>query len=85
MEIVVEISEYERRKGIAFEWDPGWDLRASRDDNGVKIGGTAEALHGLAAVLLTLAQDAVRPGAHVHLDSFHGLSDESEEVLLERF
>ncbi|OBQ46405.1 Imm32 family immunity protein [Halodesulfovibrio spirochaetisodalis] len=53
-------------------------------DNSVRILANKEGLETLAVHLLTLAQDGIGKGMHVHYDVYGGLEEGSCDVIIER-
>ena len=70
-------------RGIRLRWDPDAEI----EFKGGPVGNLRCNRAGLvtfARHLLTLAQDGVPPGSHLHLDSSNGLVDGSSEIIVER-
>jgi hypothetical protein len=70
------------REGVRLEWEPEGTIAFFQTEPAV-IRGNRAGLVTLARHLLTLAQSEVPVGAHIHLDQFNGLEDESSELVLE--
>lgn len=85
MEQVVKIRKYTLETGVVLDWeDEDYSICASVQENSVLIRADAAGLTILARYLLTLAQEGVAAGNHVHLDEFAVLDPGSAELILER-
>lgn len=82
MRITMDLADYDPSKGLQFEWEPGFSINVSVDEEGVIIQGNNAGLRSLANHLLTLANDAVPLTSHIHLDSESGLEDGSAALLI---
>lgn len=85
MIIEISVPNYEG-KGIPIEWEENSviSVKLYQEDNVVAIGGNREGLISLARHLLTLAQENVPSGFHVHLDDQNSLEEGSCELILGR-
>ncbi|MGW2062575.1 Imm32 family immunity protein [Streptomyces sp. NPDC001937] len=72
--------------GVAqvFTWDEDARIEVRNLGGEVVIEANAAGLRTLAGHLLTLAQDAVPDGSHLHLEDSNGLADGSVGLVLER-
>lgn len=86
MKYVIEVAPY-TRTGLEWEWDSDWYalILVREGDDGVHIRGDRVGLTGLAKILLTLAQENVPDGVHVHLDPGDHLAAGSVPIVLERW
>jgi hypothetical protein len=85
MRITIDLSDYDRNKGLQYKWEPGFRISVSVDEEGVNIDGNSAGLRSLANHLLTLANDAIPPRtSHIHLDSHGGLEDGSMNLLISK-
>lgn len=83
MNIPLEIEPYSRDRGLVTRWRPDYDLRVDVKGE-VVISGNPEGLATLAAHLMTLAQDGVPYGSHLHYDDLNGLGEGSATLIIER-
>lgn len=82
--VQLEVLRWTRERGTPVKWEEGAAVR-TRIDRGVPlIEGNAAGLRSLARLLLTLADDPVPAGTHVHLSEWSGLENGSVEVIIER-
>ncbi|NGO75214.1 hypothetical protein G6045_05890 [Streptomyces sp. YC504] len=72
--------------GVAqvFTWEQGARIEVRNLGSTVVVEANAEGLRTLASHLVTLAQDGVPDGSHLHLEDGNGLSEGSAELVLER-
>jgi hypothetical protein len=76
--------DYSRLRVIQAEWEPDYRLSVTVDDGEVRIRANRDGLVSLAKHLLTLAQDGVPSGSHVHYDPGGSLEDDSTPLVVER-
>jgi hypothetical protein len=67
MEQVISVPDYDPVVGLRFSWDDGFDITVSVTRLEVVVKANRAGLTSLARHLLTLAQEGVRGGMHVHL------------------
>jgi hypothetical protein len=84
MNVTVQVYEYDPSHGIQYEWDEKDFLSITIRSGTAHVLADKEGLRLLARILLTLAQDDVPAGAHVHIDDFAGAVQGSQELILER-
>jgi hypothetical protein len=84
MQISLDIEPIKSDGAIRIVWIPGYEIRAEIQNDVVVISANKEGLKSLAVVLMTLAQDEVIPGAHVHLDELNSLEDGSCGLVFDR-
>ena len=83
-QITLSIPDYSRERGIRIDWIDGFDITVEIMSKETVITANKEGLISLAKILLTLAQDEVSSGSHVHLDQYNSLEDNSSELILVR-
>jgi len=81
---IIEVPEFGGKNGSKVEWDDGFEISVRIDDDEVVILANPAGLRSLARHLLSLAQDGVPSGNHLHLDSSNSLEDGSVSLILER-
>lgn len=81
----INIPEY-INKGLRLEWEENSIISIifDKDENTLAIGGNSEGLISLARHLLTLAQENVPAGYHIHLDDQNSLVKGSCELIIGR-
>lgn len=80
----MSIGEYSEKSGLSLEWVPGFFIQVRVDDaSEVVLTANREGLVSLAQHLLTLAEDAVPAGVHIHLSPYDALSAPSAELVIE--
>jgi hypothetical protein len=79
------VPDYSQETGLPLQWDAGFEVSVSTDEGGaVSIRANAAGLRSLARCLLTLADESVPPGTHVHLDASNAFEQGSIELIVER-
>jgi hypothetical protein len=81
----IEIGTYSSERGLQLAWVEGFTIEVAVHGGEVLIKADAAGLQSLAAHLLTLADQGVPVGAHVHLGPGVELEDESVSLIVERF
>ena len=76
MKTEIEIIPYNSEKGIEFNWEYGFEINTSFDKE-ILISANKAGLISLARHLLTLAQDSVPSGTHIH---FNVISSKDLEI-----
>ena len=84
MKMQLEVPEYSPERGIHLMWDDGAVLIAEINNGSVSLKGNTEGLLSLARHLLTLSQQSVPSGSHIHFDSSNAFEDGSCEIVVER-
>lgn len=79
----IEITPYNLEKGIELNWECGFEIRTLFNGE-IVISANKAGLVSLASHLLTLAQDGVESGNHIHLDDLNSLEDGSVGITIER-
>lgn len=83
MDFIVSVPEYNPDSGITLHWEPGARIGAAESHRAVAIRADRAGLVSLARHLLTLAQEGVPRGFHLHLDDSNGLEAGSVELIFE--
>ncbi|MEV0265738.1 hypothetical protein AB0I49_30980 [Streptomyces sp. NPDC050617] len=81
MEQVVVIPDYRPDDGLRFSWDEGFEIAVSADRSEVLIKANRAGLTSLARHLLTLAQEGVSGGMHIHLTADQEIDSENDLIL----
>ena len=84
MEQLVRIGSYSPDTGVHLEWSHGFQIEIQVRSGEVLIRANKAGLTSLAQHLLTLAEDAVPAGTHIHLDASRELEDTSSGLVIER-
>lgn len=84
MEIKLNIPDYSNDKGFKFEWEYGFEIDARMEFGSVVITANKAGLLSLAKQLLTLAQDEVPAGYHLHFDENNSLEEGSLELIIQK-
>ena len=79
----LDTEPYDSTHGIRLRWDDDAQIAFKGGAVGTLRCNQA-GLVTFARHLLTLAQDGVPVGSHLHLDSSNGLADGSSEIIVER-
>lgn len=85
MKLEVSIHKYNPHQGLEIEWGESNILKAELSNAQVKISGNKDGLVDLALHLLTLAQDEVPGGYHIHYDKWNRLDNASTvEIVIQK-
>lgn len=84
MVIMLEIPEYDKTEGLKSHWEYGFEITVNESKNNILISANKAGLISLAIQLLTLAQDTVPPGVHIHYDEHNSLENGSKELVIEK-
>lgn len=82
MKKVIEIKEYVKEKGIELTWVDSFMIKCSIEREGVIISANKEGLLSLANHLITLSQESIPTGNHLHFDELNSLEDGSKELII---
>jgi len=82
--IQLSIPKYDPSIGLKFEWEDNPVISTSYKKNEIIISANKDGLVSLARHLLTLAQDEVPKGHHIHLDELAGLENGSLSLIIEK-
>lgn len=80
----IEITQYDAKKGIQFNWEKNFAIKVKNENDEVIISANSEGLLSLARHLLTLAQNEVPVGTHIHLDEYNSLEEGSIDLIVEK-
>lgn len=69
---------------IELKWERGFKIKVEKNNNEVLISANKEGLISLANHLLTLSQDEITEGAHIHLDEYNSLEENSLDIVIEK-
>ncbi len=83
-ERTVEVGSYSPQQGLRMAWTEGFVIVVTLSADQVVVRANREGLISLAQHLLTLAEDGVPAGAHIHLSPHDALEAGSGELVLER-
>jgi len=84
MKYILEVFDYDHR--IQLDFDPDAVIESSHSEYGeTVIKANREGLISLAKILLTLAQENVPSGSHIHLDEYSFLESGSSEMIITRW
>ncbi|MDE7332777.1 MAG: hypothetical protein K2O16_11205 [Lachnospiraceae bacterium] len=84
MRVELELEGYSKEKGMQLKWENGFSIKVEKDNDSVLILANKAGLISLANHLLTLAQDEIEDGVHIHLDEFNSLEDASVDLIIEK-
>lgn len=80
---VIDIPERRVGEGLCFAWDDGFEIEVRAGEAEVVIKANRAGLTSLARHLLTLAQEGVGAGSHVHLTAGQEI-ESGLDLVLER-
>ncbi|MEV4604752.1 hypothetical protein AB0K15_46305 [Amycolatopsis sp. NPDC049253] len=81
MESRIEFDQYVPGEGLKFRWDDGFALDVTIHGSEVLLRGNPAGLTSLARHLLTLAQESVHTGSHLHLTGGSELDGDADLVI----
>jgi hypothetical protein len=85
MRVQLDVPDYQESQGIQTIWEEGSTIAVQIDPEGaVLIQADRAGLISLARHLLTLAQEAVPGGSHIHYDQHNALENGSCEIVIEK-
>ena len=84
MERTIAVGSYSAASGLRLEWSSGFRIEVKLHSGEVLISANKAGLTSLAQHLLTLADDCVPVGTHLHLDASRELEDASLDLVIER-
>jgi hypothetical protein len=84
MERLVRIGSYDPATGLHLEWSDGFQIEVQIHSGEALIKANKAGLTSLAQHLLTLAEDAVPAGMHVHLNASRELEGTSSDLVIGR-
>jgi hypothetical protein len=84
MERSIKVGGYTADCGLQLEWSPGFQIEVQAHSKEVLIRANKAGLISLAQHMLTLSEDPVPIGTHVHLDASRELEDTSLDLVIER-
>ena len=84
MKISLDIPDYSPETGVILNWEDDAQIKVSVENEEVLIEANSDGLVSLANHLLNLAQPAVPPGAHIHLDEYNALNDNSSDLVISK-
>ena len=67
---------------MEYRWEDGFSIAVKIHDNTVTITANPQGLLSLANHLAALSQERTR-GAHIHLDQYNSLEENSAELIIE--
>ena len=84
MKVEIELEDYSKEEGLKLKWEKGFNIKVEREGDEVLITANKAGLISLANHLLTLSQDEVLEGTHIHLDKYNSLEEDSLDVIIEK-
>ena len=84
MRITLKLPDYTSEMGLRTQWQEGFSIATSGTTDCFILKANKAGLVSLAQHLLTLAQDDVPVGCHIHYDESNSLEDESIELVIQK-
>ncbi|HET9502150.1 MAG TPA: hypothetical protein VFO93_01320 [Hymenobacter sp.] len=84
MKITLDLPDYSPETGIRTQWEQSFSIATSGTTGCFTLKANKAGLVSLAMHLLTLAQDNVPDGCHIHYDEFNSLEDNSIEFVIQK-
>lgn len=82
--MILDIPEYNPENGIRLSWQDGFTIVASANNGALIVTANKAGLISLATQLLTLAQDEIPSGGHLHYDDGNSLEEGSNELVIQK-
>lgn len=83
MKTEIDIPKYVPEKGLILNWENDFSIKVF-GGNEIIIKANRAGLTSLTRHLLTLAQEGVPNGCHIHLDEYNSLEEKSVGLIVER-
>ncbi|MGW6284019.1 Imm32 family immunity protein [Streptomyces sp. NPDC055107] len=80
MDRVIDVPECREGEGLRFVWDDDFEIELTVSSTEVAIKANRAGLTSLARHLLTLAQEGVREGSHIHLTADQEIESETDLI-----
>ena len=80
----IEVKKYDAKKGLQLCWEQNYVIEVKKDEDEVVIIANSDGLISLATHMLTLAQEEVPLGTHIHYDKYNSLENESVDLIIEK-
>ncbi|WP_046213468.1 Imm32 family immunity protein [Paenibacillus wulumuqiensis] len=84
MKVQIKINEYQEEQGIRLEWEDNFEIACLIEGDTINIKANNEGLFSLAKHLLTLAQNKIPTGRHLHFDDINSLEEGSATLIIEK-
>ncbi|MET7796738.1 Imm32 family immunity protein [Streptomyces decoyicus] len=84
MDLVISVPEHRVGEGLQFAWDDDFEMEMAVGPTEVVIKANRAGLTSLARHLLTLAQQGVHEGSHIHLTADQEIEAQLDLVLERR-
>ncbi len=84
MQITIDIPTYNPNNGIKLNWQDNFEIVTKSEAGDIIITANKAGLISLATHLLTLAQDEVPSGCHIHYDETNSLENGSVELVIQK-
>lgn len=84
MEQLLKFPDYSPETGILLEWEDNFELKVTIENGCVLFVGNKAGLITFAKHIVSLAQDPVPDGTHIHYDEHNSLEEGSIELILQR-
>ena len=82
MKLEIEIPKYNKFEGIKIVWEDNFSISVTKSENDICISANSAGLISLAKHCLTLAQESVPAGSHIHYDDYNSLEEGSDEIII---
>ena len=82
MELTLSVPNYDKSQGVVISWLGDHEIEVVFENGEVGICANKDGLISLATQMLTLAQDTIPSGHHIHLSSSSGLEENSLDLVI---
>lgn len=84
MKLILDISDYQPTEGFRYQWEKNYELYIKLVDDNVVLSANKEGLVSLAIQLLSLSQNNIPSGYHLHLSEDNSLDSNSIDLIIQK-
>jgi hypothetical protein len=84
MNMQFDVPDYDENTGLKRVWENGFEVEVSNKNDEIVIIANKAGLISLAIQLLTLAQDGIPSGYHLHYDEVNSLEEGSSQMIVQK-
>lgn len=82
--MIIDVPLYNKEEGVVINWKENFQIKTNYSDQTIVITGNRAGLESLASQILTLAQDNIEAGTHIHYDDGNSLEEGSVDLVIEK-
>lgn len=84
MQILINVPDYNSEEGIKYIWENNFEIEVRGNGAEIVLIANKAGLISLATHFLTLAEDSVMPGVHLHYDENNSLEEGSYDLIIQK-